>query len=472
MRFGENSAKYELVSTSEIDHEEDHANLLPQTDLSSGTGDAFEGERIRATVLHGDGFVPITRVPLTGRDITYSILFLCHFGVIFGLSTIDKLDVEDSFIRHSSEALWTSMVLTVTILGFFVGALVVFLLLNSESREFLVSVSIPFAIFIQICLGNIILQFQLSLSSLGILVLAGAIAGFYQYKALMKDVSFNCAVVGFVSDVIGQFGFSLVLACVAIAFAQTCILLWWGVFLVDFIGDVPSQYLQYVIALMLFSLFWIMQYFHAFMSYVVGGCFVWYFLKDENAPLEPSKRVMLHVQGALLSNFGSLCKGGLVCPIGVALSHLTSIRLCSCCASWMDSLARSYSRLGFCLCASYGLTFSRATSEYQARYPLAMQLLRRDSCRLTLSTLPIELAGLISIFFGVFSARKEPQHTQLLFIVLIFVFSYCGISIAVTVFQSATDALFAVFSLNPERLAKENQLIFLRLLRAYEEELA
>jgi hypothetical protein len=95
---------------------------------------------------------------------------------------------------------------------------------------------------------------------------------------------------------------------------QTCLLLWWGVFLVDFVGDVPKEYLQYIIGLMLLSLYWIMQFFHGFMSYVVGGCFVWYFARHDSAPLDPSRRVLMHIQGALTCGFGSLCKGGLVVP--------------------------------------------------------------------------------------------------------------------------------------------------------------
>ena len=33
---------------------------------------------------------------------------------------------------------------------------------------------------------------------------------------------------------------------------------------------------------MLLSLYWITQFFHAFMSFVVGGCILWIFAKDES----------------------------------------------------------------------------------------------------------------------------------------------------------------------------------------------
>jgi hypothetical protein len=535
------SVRYEVVPTDD----EEAASLIregleDENDYSrSGIGGGADGD-YRAGVLvltHSAGPVPITRLPHTGRDMTYSFLFICHFGVIFALSTYDVLDVEDSFIRRRSEGLWTSMVMTVTILGFFIGALVVFLILNTESRDYFISVSVPFSIFIQICLGNVLLHFRSYLSILGVVFLISAVICLHSYKPVMKDVSFNCAVIGFISDVLGHYGSAIVLGCLVIAFAQTCILLWWGVFLVDFVGDVPRQYLQYIIVLMLFSLYWIMQYFHAFMAYVVGGCFVWYFVGDNSTPMvllsqssssglademggpsravplgNLSNRVLLHMQGAVTCSLGSLCKGALLCPPNNAVmlwhaywhrrrlqsigsEHIGAIpggfggtggcfgpcinACCGCCGvcdvcyglvERMAHQARSQSRLSYALAATYGLTLNHSMNVYNSNYPQSLDCVLRDTGRWTLAAIPIHVAGLIALLYGTFAGRNEPANTQLLFIILIYGFSYCGISICVSILQAAIDALFIVFSLYPERLARENQIIFLRLLRYSEEE--
>jgi hypothetical protein len=500
----------------EIDEgQTDHAETSSLLGRQASDGSPAEGTgmilRVGGVLTSSSGLVPITRIPLTGRDITYSILFICHFGLIFALSTYDELDIEDSFIMRSSEALWTSMVLTVTILGLFAGGLATFLLVNQESRDMFISASILFSVLVQICLGNVLLHIQSRLSIFGLGFLGSSVISIIHYKALTKDISFNSAVIGFVVDVLSRFGISLIIACSAVAFAQTCLLLWWGVFLVDFVGDVPKEYLQYIIGLMLLSLYWIMQFFHGFMSYVVGGCFVWYFARHDSAPLDPSRRVLMHIQGALTCGFGSLCKGGLVVPPSNVFLKLNSywaqqrrlaqangertgptLGCCQSCTLWCGrsvccplfvklgycwcpitaSRARNYCRLCYPLCATYGLTLSNSAAAFHARYPQSADLLLRDTGRSTLATVPVQIAGLIALLFGVFVARKEPAQSQLLFVVLIYAFSYCGISLAVSVFQAAVDALYVVFSLYPEKLAQENQILFLRILRSSEEDLS
>ena len=68
---------------------------------------------------------------------------------------------------------------------------------------------------------------------------------------------------------------------------------------------------------MLLTLIWIINFFQAFLSFIVGGCVLWQFIKDQSFPSDLSAgpvppahdRVVLHLFCALHSSLGSICKG-------------------------------------------------------------------------------------------------------------------------------------------------------------------
>jgi hypothetical protein len=55
-----------------------------------------------------------------------------------------------------------------------------------------------------------------------------------------------------------------------------------------------------------------------------------------------------------------------------------------------------------------------------------------------------------------------------MFFLVCFVLTYCGLSLALHVYNAAVDALIIVFTERPEKLAAENQIVFLRFLRTTE----
>ncbi len=62
------------------------------------------------------------------------------------------------------------------------------------------------------------------------------------------------------------------------------------------VSSVTPVYAQLSVAVMVLSLYWIYQFFQMFVSYVVGGCVLWVFLRPEDEPLDPAGRTLLYMQ--------------------------------------------------------------------------------------------------------------------------------------------------------------------------------
>jgi hypothetical protein len=85
----------------------------------------------------------------------------------------------------------------------------------------------------------------------------------------------------------------------------------------------------------------------------------------------------------------------------------------------------------------------------------------------TLCAVSAEVSGVLAILIGMMAGRREGGSWPMLFFVC-FYLTFCGVSLCLTVFSAAADALFVVFAHTPEKIARENQIIFLRLLRTTE----
>jgi hypothetical protein len=166
----------------------------------------------------------------------------------------------------------------------------------------------PFSIMVEVCLGNVVLLTKSRFSLIGLVILFSAFIDSFWFKSVKENIGFTSAMIDIVRDVCRRYGVSLFIACGAVVAAQTCVLLWWGVFFVGLIANASSGYAELLIVLMGVSLYWIANFFHAFMSFVVGGCVVWYFVKGSDEPLGAASRVLLHMQCGLTTNLGSICK--------------------------------------------------------------------------------------------------------------------------------------------------------------------
>ena len=292
------------------------------------------------------------------------------------------------------------------------------------------------------------------------------------------------ALIQMVIDVCKHYGSTLTIACITIVAVQTCMLLWWGVYFVSLMSSVDSKYTVVVMLGMTFSLSWITQFFHAFISYVVGGCVLWYFVKSDTDLLNPVNRVILHCRCALSTSFGTVCKGALLCPFSqmiLFLNHWSKYRL-NMNANKLSfrgvvgmlvlpfvEFSNRHNKLAFCLTATYGRTLCKAADDHIAAYPQTLELSLEDLTGHTLKAVAIGIAGTVAILFGLFVEKKDSSWP--LFVFTAFYLSYCGLSLVAQTYHSAIDALIVSFASQPVKLAMENQIVYLRFLRNTETEL-
>lgn len=271
-----------------------------------------------------------------------------------------------------------------------------------------------------------------------------------------------------VIDVCNKYGSSLTFGCICITAAQTCLLLWWGVFFVGLISSASTGYAGVLILIMFLSLYWITNFFHAFMSYVVGGSIVWYFVKDDNVNLDASNRITLLMQCALTTSLGSLCKAALFCGPAhaiLSLSHWSRGRPHVPINRWSRrgivgnlvkpfvSYARKFNRLSLCLTATYGRTLCKAAEEYASTHPETLDIAIEDLTGYTLSASAMCLAGITAICIGMLAEKLDGASLPLFYLVS-FYLAFCGMSLVVHSYRSAVDALVVVYALQPEKFAR------------------
>jgi hypothetical protein len=379
------------------------------------------------------------------------------------------------------------MILIVMLLSYILGcssSVAIFLL---DTKESLLSIGVVASLILKICIGNILLIMRSIYSFIGIVVLFSAITDCFQYKSAMDNISFTAALIYMVTDCFKMYGISFCVTIFIMITLQTFILLWWATFFISFVAISKSifQIVMYAIAIVL-SIHWIKQFFHALLEFVVGGCILWIFVKEENENFNGTNRLLLYLRCGLTTSFGSLCKGALlVSPLQSILTihHRTykkSTENSSFCAIICNfrsiisislrpflSTARSFHRMIFSLLAIYGRTFRITSEDFLSKHAATLEILVEDSTYFTLQCLSITLSGVIAIVAALVSLRMEKSLWPLYFF-MFFYLSHCSASLAIQVYSSAVDALIVASVLNPTKFAQMNQIIFLRFLRTSE----
>lgn len=469
--------------------DEDDANKVPQVihDQISSKTDECLGKSI-VTIRH-DSSGPISRPPTKQRDRVFGLAFIIHFVAIFLTSLVEQKSLSHSFIMYGVAGSWSSLLMIVTLIGGFLGGMLSLIMLHEDIREYIMFYSLAFSIIFQICLGNILLLIRSNYSLIGIIILLSAFVDSFQFNAARENIKFSSSLVQFSLEIGKLYGSSLFVACACIVILQTLLLLWWGAFFVGILSEVSSNYADYLILMMAISLYWIAHAFNAFMSYVIGGCILWYFMKEDRDELAPSKRVTLYMRCAMTTSFGTLCKGALFCPTAQSILALnnwsksggaglgqanTGImrccsmkRLASILTNPMTEAALRYNKLAYCLTSTFGRTLCKAAEEQSQAHPETIRIAAEDSTSYTLNATSTAISGLMAITIGLLADQNEGSSWPLFFIV-IFYLNYCGISIVLHAYSSAVDALVVAFSINPEKFAAEHQIIFLRFLRTTE----
>ena len=478
------------------DDDDGVSNPLQSPDSPQGTNQNHSSESKHAAILGNNVPVAITRPPTTSRDTSYAVAFWMHFLVIILLSLFEGDALEESLIVYGKAGSWASHFMIVTILGAFCGCSMIFVLANSQRRDDILSVAIPLSIALQIIFGSILFALKTRYSFLGILVFIGVLIDSFKYTRAKESITFASAVLNIVIKILNQYGMSMVTTCISLVMVQTLIILWWGSFFVGLISSVHQAYADILVVIMLFSLYWVQQVFQALISYVIGGCTLWYFLKRDGQAFKPQERVLLHLQCGLSVGFGSVCKGALYSNFAMNILELhdwskrTSKEGTGCgglfgvnsvillarhivsriVAPFLSS-ARKFHRLAFCVAATYGRTFSRSAADHAANYEETLDIAIEDTTTHVLAAVAKVIPCALAMSFGLIveeNPNEDAGRSWCLFFLVCYLLSYCGVSLALSMYRSAVDAIIVAFGETPEKLAKENQIIFSRFLRLLE----
>ena len=284
----------------------DNEDFIQLSNVTAPTETVLISSRVDTSNIGNDNPIPLSRPPSKGRDKLYAILFVLHFGFLLLFTLLEREKVTNAFLLRSKVGNWTSMITITTILGSFFGSLVIFLISNAETRIIFISQAILISIVMQICLANIFFIFANKLFVLGFVLFISSLYFASRYKACKDSINFTDAVIGLVCDISSRYGNWLVLTCGFIVFIHTIFLLFWGIYTVNLFANIAEKYTSIFLISMLISLYWITKVFHGFIAYIIGGCIVWYFIRDEQEIFLPRKRLMLHIRCSLSTSLGSI----------------------------------------------------------------------------------------------------------------------------------------------------------------------
>ncbi len=434
---------------------------------------------VQSVRLTCDSPVPISRPPSQPRDGWYAGGFLGHFGVTILLSFAEggKREAESAFLMSSYDAgSWASILMIVCLLSAVVGLLLAgFGLTDSRLRDDVLSERVLLAnIMVQICVGNTFLLLKGHYSTVGLYFLASALMCLVRYRMHASRLAFLGSLVDLVVEVFQAYRSTLVVACVLIIAAQTLVLLWWGAFFVSlFSASLPGQEAVGewpLVLLLLFSWYWTTQFFQALVSFVLGGCVLWYYevrrLEGREEVNPGGVRVRLYSTCALTSSLGSVCKGGLfagMCSRVLSLAyHLVEQRdhamelrsmyisrlyafIISVMAPLTEFAQRNH-KLAFALSATYGSTYSKSGTDQYNKYPESVDLLLLDADEemQTLNALGGTVAGMMALVFAL--CARNAGSSRSLFLLLCYLMAYSGVTLALHCYSAAIYAFVVAFS--------------------------
>lgn len=485
---------YSQVST------EDHGIPLDIHDLKemmSSTPNE-ESKEFDSTLhaISNDTPFPISRPPVNNRDWIYGLIFITHFIIILLLSLVEKVSLHNSTIDYARAGSWSSMVMIVTITGVFLGVVFFYLLMATDQRIDILRFSLTFSLILKIIMGNILFIMRSKFSFIGLLIICSALWDAFRYPSAKSNINFTSTLIEIIGNLTKAYGIRLAIGCAMIVALQSCILIWWGAFYIGLISSISTSYVILLSIIMFLSLFWIVQVFHLFISYVIGGCILWLFLRETdssstNAIGSPDStlksKLYLYLQCGITTSFGSLCKAALfMIPSQIILHYKYSIftrqfpflsRFCLPCLQAFDSLcnglleyAKKYHKLSICLLAVYGRTLIRTAEDHLMNYPETLNSSMEDMSSFILSCTASSIAGVLAIIFALCAEGRE-MDTWPLFFLVCYSLAFSGLSLILHIYSSAVDALIVAASLNPTMFANINQLVLFRFIRTSELEM-
>eukprot|EP01033_Poteriospumella_lacustris_P001936 gene1936-1401_t len=434
-----------------------------ESDVATGNDPSAGGQ---FSSIRNDYPFPISRPPAKHRDWMYGIAFVAHFIAVVVISL-----VEEGSLHHASESYeragsWASVVMITTLLGSTFGGLVAILLAsNDDSRTLILQFALIFSCIVKFLLGNIMFIMRSPYSFLGVFMLFFAMWDLVLYPTTKKSLSFSSTLIHMVADVTRRYGIWLGLSSIIVIAIQTLILLWWGAFCIGAISTTDPASVIPVLAVLLFSWYWMTEFCRVLLSFLVGGSILWLFVRDEQDPSSSSQHHGTDSGKAIRYLF---FKHHPQLPVLCKCIGNTCDRYGGCGNVWYE-MARPFHALSLSLLAVYGRTLKRTSQDLLTYYPETMNASLAETTRFTITATASCIAGLLAIAFGLF-AEGGDRDTWPIFVLIAYLVAYAGAVLAGTVYICAVDALIVASVLNPARVAQSNQIVLLRFLRTAEVE--
>jgi|MDTB01.3.fsa_nt_gb hypothetical protein len=452
------------------------------------------------TTLSCDSPAPISRSPSQPRDGWYAVGFLGHFAVTILLSFAEggKRETESAFLMSGYDAgSWASILMIVCLLSAIIGLILAgFGLMDSSVRGEVLSAGVLMAnILVQICVGNTFLLLKQHYS-FGLYFLSSALMCLVRYRMHASRLAFLGSLMDLVTEIFTAYQYTLVVACALALAAQTLVLLWWGAFFVSlFSSSLPLGALAGewpTLLFLLFSWYWITQFFQALVSFVLGGCVLWYYearrLEGREEVNPGGARVRLYSTCALTSSLGSVCKGGLYAGLSsrvlslsnlfveqrdyaLALRSTYVVHFYDTCIALMAPLthfARRNNKLALSISAAYGFTYSKSGIDQYNKYPQSvdMLLLDADEEMQTLNALGNTVAGTMALVFAL--SAQNTGSSRSLFLLLVYLMAYSGVTLSLHCYSAAIYGFVVAYS-NEETIVPPDSIPVLRWGRKLEE---
>lgn len=431
--------------------------------------------------------VPISRPPIAPRDTFFALLFLLHLSLIVFLVSYEERRMESS-VRVGEIDSWASLGMVVTFLSSCIGAAILSIMTKATYREFIISLTCPAAIILEIAFGNILFLLNTDFSYIGILLLVSAAINVVWYRHSKDNIAFTSALVGAVLEINKSFHLHLLCVCLAILIVQTCFLFLWGIVTVTFLAVVSSKQTYSMLFCLVMSYLWVTLTLKFMMAFVISGAFLWYYAIDEYSTsghvLSLSERVILSFRCVLFTSLGTVTKVAAFAPLAETILHLERW-----CITSRFVLPTKYSLRYFVYYAIYpfiefahlhnsrylgyaavfSLSLTKAGVDLRS-HPEVAAIHAEDVSGYVLNSIGVFVASIIAIIFGVLARNKEGEEWPLFF-VFCFYLSFTCISFSLHAIKSGIDAMILATVLYPSKFQAEYPIIFSRFNRLSEFEM-
>ena len=386
------------------------------------------------------------------------------------------------------------------IMGTFFGVSLCFLLFMEPMRHCLLAGSTHLALLVNV--GLAIALFFSSYWVVGILLLLDVYffeMNKYQYAKSNMDASVE--LVNMAVNLNQSFHLMLIVACFGMILTQACVLLWWAALLVSVVSKENVTGSILLALLFLSFLYLINNFFRTLLGAVVGGSYLWLFIRDQRGP--PChfryivRQVLLYVNSCTTACIGSICKAAILVPpcqaILSATAHLefrvrsysTHQSKCSgvmihtliyLLQTYFEPYAKHYPRLALFYVSVYGHSLNKAARVVEEKSGSGLQVLSLESTGSLFDNLTYSIACLVSVVLLIIAEHEDDEESLgpywPLFFALCFFLSHASVSVSVQGFCSSTDALILSFAEKPELFEEKNAILYHRWLRINEIEMA